>query len=117
MEKLVLTRSDYCGIFLVRGKDMQHKRFIRECIRKHSKELEQGARMVMKAQILENGGKREKAVKYYKSAKKMFEQAEMFASFFGDKTYQWEAKILMQKVDDQMSNLIISDFYEGGISH
>lgn len=94
-----------------------HKRFIRECIRKHSKELEHGAKMVMKAQKLEEEGKFEKAIKYYEIAKNMFKQAEMFASFFGDKEYLLEAKILIKNVEDQMYNAIIKDFNKGGINH
>jgi len=93
------------------------KRFIRECIKKHSKELEHSAKMIMRAQKMEAEGKFEKAIKYYESAKKMLEQAEIMASFIGDKGYQAEAKLLMQMVDEQVCNAITKDFYKGGISH
>lgn len=94
-----------------------HKRFIKQCIKNHSKELEHGARMVMKAQKLEEEKNYEKAIKYYEMAKKMFSEAEMFASFFGDKAYQLEAKVLIKKVDEQMNNVIVKDFYRSGIDH
>jgi len=91
------------------------KRFIRECIRKHSKELEHGASLVMKAQELEKNRKYEKAIKYYMTARKTFEKAEMLAGFIGDKAYEAEAKALINQVDKQMNNAIVTDFYRGGI--
>ena len=94
-----------------------YKRFISECIKKHSKDLERGAYFVMKAQDLEKKGYLEKAVKCYKRAKQEYKNAEMFAGFLGDKQYQWEAKTLIKMVDEQMEKCIVRDFYRGGISH
>ena len=91
------------------------KKFIRKCIRNHSKELENGAALVMKAQELEKNRKYEKAIKYYKTAKKMFENAKKLAELIGDKEYQAEAQILIKKVDEQLNNAIVTDFYRGGI--
>ena len=96
---------------------MFYKRFIKECIRRHSKELEHGAKLVMKAQRFEEIGSNEKAIKCYKSAKKMFNEAKMFAEFIGDKGYKAEAELLIKKVDEQMNKTIFKDFYCGGISH
>ncbi len=96
---------------------MKYDRFIKQCIRNHSKELGHGARVVMEAQKLEQSGKFEKAIKYYDQAKKIFEKAEMMASFIGDKDYEREAKILIHMVEEQKHKAIVTDFYRGGIDN
>lgn len=88
-----------------------YKSFIKQCIRKHSKELEHGAKMVMKAQKLKEERKFKEAIKYYTIAKEMFEKAEILASFIGDKDYELEAKILIKRVEEEINTPIIKGAY------
>jgi len=71
--------------------------------------------MVMKAQDLEQNHKYEKAIKCYIKARKMFEKAEIMASFIGDKAYEMEAKVLIKRVDEKVNDAKVKDFYRGGI--
>ena len=93
------------------------KRMVAKCIKNHSKELEDGAKMVMRAQKLEELGKYEQAIKRYEKAEKMFKSAYDIAVLIKDKAYQAEAKVLMQQVDIQKRNAIVTDFYRGGIDN
>lgn len=93
------------------------KRIISKCIKSHSRELEHGARLVMKAQKLEQLDRYEPAIRCYEQAKTKFKKAEIIASFMGDKAYQTEAQMLIQQVSKQREDAITKDLFNGGLDY
>lgn len=91
------------------------KRFISKCIKSRDRELEQGDKLVMKAQRLEQLDRFEPAIRCYEQAKIMYQKAYAIAFFIGDKDCKAEAQNLIQQVDKQREDAITTDYYRGGV--